>query len=100
MQTANANLGNAKATVEGTEEEFEEKEELVQAAKERAEQLSKETRCAKDDLANTKQAVVKASEAAREATLNANKNKRRQVFTRQAVKQRNPQNFEIFYENN
>ena len=66
-------MENAEATAQGSREEFTDKRQLVEAAKHRVEELFKETLCAKSDLASTKQAAVKATDAAREAKLNAHR---------------------------
>lgn len=76
MQTANANLGNAEAAAQGAQQELTEKQQLVEAAKRRVEELGKQLQYAKSDLANTKQAAYKASAAAHAAKVNANRNKR------------------------
>lgn len=77
MQTAKANAANAQAAASGAQRSMREKEELVDAAKRRVEELSNQLRVARQELANTNREAAKASAAATEAKANANRNKRR-----------------------
>ncbi|XP_046629117.1 uncharacterized protein LOC124309493 [Neodiprion virginianus] len=77
VRTANANLGNAEAAAQGARQAYSEKQQLLDAAKRRVDELSKQLQAAKIDLANTKQAALKASAAAHDAKANANRNRRR-----------------------
>ncbi|KAK1124061.1 hypothetical protein K0M31_007085 [Melipona bicolor] len=77
VQTAKANAANAQTAATGAQKALREKEELVDAAKRRVEELLSELRVAKQDLANTNRAAVKATAAANEAKANASRNKRR-----------------------
>lgn len=80
IQIANLNLGNARTTAEGAQREFEEKQDLLEASKRRVEDLIKRFDSAKIELANTKRAADKATEAARQAKVNTDRNRRRKNF--------------------
>lgn len=77
MQTAKANAANAQAAASGAQKTLREREELVDAAKRRVEELSNQLRVARQELANTNRAAAKANAAANEAKANASRNKRR-----------------------
>lgn len=77
MQTAKANAANAQAAATGAQKSLREKEELVDAAKRRVEELSSQLKNARQELANTNRAAARASAAASEAKANASRNKRR-----------------------
>lgn len=68
---------NAQAAANGAQRSLREKEELLEAAKRRVDELSNQLRSARQDLANTNRAAAKANAAAREAKINATRNKRR-----------------------
>lgn len=89
MQTAKANVANSQAAASGAQKSMREKEELLDAAKRRVEELSNQLKSARQELANTNRAAVKASAAATEAKANANRNKRRlENFRRMRVMKR------------
>lgn len=64
---AQANVGNSEQAAQGAQQELSEKTQLLEAAKNRVEQLLRQLSSARADLANTKQAAYKASAAAHEA---------------------------------
>jgi chromosome segregation ATPase len=68
---------NAQAAANGAQKSLEEKEELLEMAKRRVNELSNELRSARQELVNTNRAAAKANAAAHEAKLNATRNKRR-----------------------
>lgn len=76
VQTAQANVGNSEQAAQGAQQELAEKTQLMEAAKNRVEQLLRQLSAARADLASTKQAAYKASSAAHEAKANAARNKR------------------------
>lgn len=67
VQTAQANVGNSEQAAQGAQQELAEKTQLMEAAKNRVEQLLRQLSAGRADLANTKQAAYKASSAAHEA---------------------------------
>lgn len=77
VQTAKANAANAQAAANGAQKSLREKEELLDAAKRRVEELSNQLKLARQELANTNRAAAKADAAASEAKANAQRNKRR-----------------------
>lgn len=77
MRTAKSNAANAQAAASGAQKSLREKEELLEAAKRRVDELSNQLQIARQDLANTNRAAAKASAAAQEAKANAARNKRR-----------------------
>lgn len=77
IQTAKANAANAQAAASGVQKTLQEREELLDAARRRAEELSGQLRVAKQDLTNTNRAAAKASASANDAKVNATRNKRR-----------------------
>lgn len=67
VQTAQANVGNSEQAAQGAQQALSEKTQLMEAAKNRVEQLLRQLSSARTDFANTKQAAYKASAAAHEA---------------------------------
>lgn len=67
VQTAQANVGNSEQAAQGAQQSLAEKTQLMEAAKNRVEQLLRQLSAARSDFANTKQAAYKASSAAHEA---------------------------------
>lgn len=63
--------------MEGSQQQLGDKEELVEAAKSRVEQLNKDLRAAKVELAKTRDAARKAEQSATEAKQSVNRNRRR-----------------------
>lgn len=76
VRTAKSNAANAQAAASGAQKSLREKEELLEAAKRRVDELSNQLRSARQDLVNTNRAAAKANAAAHEAKVNA-RNKRR-----------------------
>lgn len=76
MQTAQANVGNSEQAAQGAQQELAEKTQLMEAAKNRVEQLLRQLSAARTDFVNTKQAAYKASASAHEAKVNAARNRR------------------------
>lgn len=76
VRTAKSNTANAQAAASGAQRSLREKEELLEAAKRRVDELSNQLRSAQQDLVNTNRAAAKANAAAHEAKVNA-RNKRR-----------------------
>lgn len=74
------NMGSARTTAEGAKREYEEKQELLEASKGRVEELVKRLESAKVELAETKRAADKATEAARQAKINTDRNRRGKNF--------------------
>lgn len=77
LQLAQGNAANSAQTLEGSQKELSEKEQVIDAAKVRLDQLNRELGVAKADLQATKDAARKAETAAGEAKQNAMRNKRR-----------------------
>jgi len=77
VRIAKSNMVNAQAAANGAQKSLEEKEELLEMAKRRVNELSNELRSARQELVNTNRAAAKANAAAHEAKLNATRNKRR-----------------------
>lgn len=77
MRTAKSNAANAQAAANGAQKSLREKEELLEAAKRRVDELSSQLQSARQDFANTNRAAIKANAAAHEAKANAARNKRR-----------------------
>lgn len=73
-------MGNARTTAEGAKRELEEKEDLLEASRERVEELVKRLQTAKVELAETKRAADMATEAARQAKINTDRNRRGKNF--------------------
>lgn len=71
------NAANSQQALEGIQQQLGDKEELVEAAKARVEQLNKDLRAAKGELAKTKDAAKKAAQSATDAKQAANRNKRK-----------------------
>lgn len=71
VQTAQSNLANSEQAAQGAQQELGEKTQLLEAAKNRVEQLLRELKTARADYANTKQAAFKAASAAKQAKSNA-----------------------------
>lgn len=67
VQTAQANVGNSEQAAQGAQQELSEKTQLMEAAKNRVEQLLRQLSAARTDFTSTKQAAYKASSAAHEA---------------------------------
>lgn len=67
VQTAQANVGNSEQAAQGAQQELSEKTQLMEAAKNRVEQLLRQLSAARTDFTSTKQAAYKASAAAHEA---------------------------------
>lgn len=65
--SAQANVGNSEQAAQGAQQALSEKTQLMEAAKNRVEQLLRQLSSARTDFANTKQAAYKASAAAHEA---------------------------------
>lgn len=76
MRTAKSNAANAQAAAAGAQKSLREKEELLEAARRRVDELSSQLRNARQDLLNTSRAAAKANASAHEAKMNA-RNKRR-----------------------
>lgn len=76
VQTAQANVGNSEQAAQGAQQELAEKTQLMEAAKNRVEQLLRQLSAARSDYGNTKNAAYKASQAAHEAKVNAARNRR------------------------
>lgn len=83
MQTAQANVGNSEQAAQGAQQELAEKTQLMEAAKNRVEQLLRQLSSARTDFVNTKQAAYKASASAHEAKVNAARNRRNTTALRQ-----------------
>jgi ABC-type transporter Mla subunit MlaD len=64
-------LANSEQAAQGAQQELAEKTQLLEAAKNRVEQLLREMKAARADFGNTKQAAYKAASAAKEAKQNA-----------------------------
>ncbi|XP_076376189.1 uncharacterized protein LOC117229444 isoform X1 [Megalopta genalis] len=77
VQTAKANAANAQAAASGVQKTLREKEELLDAARRRVDELSNQLKVARQELTNTNRAAAKANAAATEAKANASRNKRR-----------------------
>lgn len=77
VRTAKSNAANAQAAASGARKSLQEKEELLEAARRRADELSSQLRTARQDLVNTNRAAAKANASAHEAKANAARNKRR-----------------------
>lgn len=77
VQMAQANVGNSEQAAQGAQQQLTEKTQLMEAAKNRVEQLLRQLSSARADYANTKTAAYKASAAAHEAKVNAARNRRR-----------------------
>lgn len=77
LQIAEQNAVNTAQAAEGIQAQMTEKEQLLDAAKNRLEQLTKQLHAAKQDLSKTKEAAKKAEIAASEAKQNAMRNRRR-----------------------
>lgn len=60
-------VGNSEQAAQGAQQALSEKTQLMEAAKNRVEQLLRQLSSARTDFANTKQAAYKASAAAHEA---------------------------------
>lgn len=82
VQTAQANVANSEQAAQGAQQDVTEKMQLMEAAKNRVEQLLRQLSTARADFASTKQAAVKASTAAHDAKMNAARNKRHQTIER------------------
>jgi len=82
VHTAKSNAVNAQAVASGAQRSLREKEELLEAAKRRVDELSNQLQSARQDLANTNRAAAKANAAAQEAKANAARNKRRLTHLR------------------
>lgn len=76
VRTAKSNAANAQAAASGVQRSLREKEELLEAARRRVDELSNQLRSARQDLMNTSRAAAKANASAHEAKVNA-RNKRR-----------------------
>lgn len=76
VQMAQANVGNSEQAAQGAQQQLSEKTQLMEAAKNRVEQLLRQLSSARTDYANTKTAAYKASAAAHEAKVNASRNRR------------------------
>jgi len=82
VRTAKSNAANAQAVANGAQRSLREKEDLLEAAKRRVDELSNQLQNARQDLANTNRAAAKANAAAHEAKANAARNKRRLTHLR------------------
>lgn len=69
-------MNNSRLTALAAEKSFEKKQKLLDAAKMHLEGLKKRLIVAKEDVIHTNRAAVKASAAARQATVIANRDKR------------------------
>lgn len=78
LQLISANVGTSESAAQGAQRELAEKQQLVHAARKRADQLFKQLQCAKDDLSNTRRLVEKAKASAQQARNNAQRLKRTQ----------------------
>lgn len=78
-----ANIGTSTSAAQGAQRELAEKQQLVHAARRRADQLFKQLQCAKDDLANTRRLVERAKASAQQAKSNAQRLKRTQSWQMQ-----------------
>lgn len=76
LQLAQAAAQNSEQAASGAQAELQSKTQLVEAAKNRVEQLMKQLAVAKTDLQNTKGSAMKAVAAAHEAKTNAARNRR------------------------
>lgn len=82
VHTAKSNAANAQAVANGAQRSLREKEELLEAAKRRVDELSNQLQSARQDLVNTNRAAAKANAAANEAKANAARNKRKLAHLR------------------
>jgi len=71
IQVAQSTVGFAEQAAQGSQQELNEKTQLLEAAKNRVEKLIRELKSAKTDYTNTKKEAYKASMAAKEARQNA-----------------------------
>lgn len=65
-------MGNSEQAAQGAQQELAEKTQLMEAAKNRVEQLLRQLSAARSDFTSTKQAAYKASSAAHEAKVSPN----------------------------
>lgn len=77
FQLAQGNAANSQQAFDGIQQQLNEKEQTLEAAKVRDDQLTKNLATAKQDLAKTKDAAKKAEQAASEAKTNAQRTKRK-----------------------
>jgi flagellar biosynthesis chaperone FliJ len=70
IQTAQSTVGFAEQAAQGSQQELNEKTQLLEAAKNRVEKLLRELKAARVDYGNTKKQTYKASMAAKEARQN------------------------------
>lgn len=82
VRAAKSNAANAQTVANGAQRSLREKEDLLEAAKRRVDELSNQLQNARQDLANTNRAAAKANAAAHEAKANAARNKRRLAHLR------------------
>lgn len=85
FQLAQGNAVNSQQALEGIQQQLTEKDQTLDAARSRNDQLSKNLANAKQDLSKTKDAAKKAEQAASEAKSNAQRTKRK-VSKRNASK--------------
>lgn len=71
LSVAQSTVGNAEQAAQGSQQELNEKTQLLEAAKNRVEKLLRELKSARSDFTNTKKEAYKASMAAKEAKQNA-----------------------------
>lgn len=71
LTVAQSTVGNAEQAAQGSQQELNEKTQLLEAAKNRVEKLLRELKTARSDFTNTKKEAYKASMAAKEAKQNA-----------------------------
>ncbi|CAH1124296.1 unnamed protein product [Ceutorhynchus assimilis] len=77
LQLTQGNAGNSQHALEGSQDQLADKEELVEAAKGRVDQLNKDLRLAKIELAKTRDSAKKAEQSAVDAKQLAARNTNR-----------------------
>ncbi|XP_011639403.1 FYVE and coiled-coil domain-containing protein 1-like [Pogonomyrmex barbatus] len=82
IRMAKSNAASTQIVASGAQKSLREKEELLEAAKRRVDELLNQLQSARQDLANTNRAVAKANAAANEAKINAARNKRKLAHLR------------------